>query len=154
MRSINEMAVRALRPAIVVTACALVAIIALHKITERMRASPRVGDILAFAPSAVAPNGDDTRLLVDRPDRFGCVLDLNVLRRTGGSLIVETEIGGDARHFRVHWAGGRTSGDTANCGGTADLIIDRSDLDILALTAGGFGVGPTPMPVFTSDIGN
>jgi hypothetical protein len=24
----------------------------------------------------------------------------------------------------------------------------------LALTAGGFGVGLTPMPVFTSDIGN
>ena len=154
MRSINEMAVRALRPAIIVTACVLVAIIAMHKVTELARATPRVGDILAFVPSPVVPSDEDTNLLVDRQDQFGCVLDLNVLRRSGGSLIVETEIGGDARNFRVHWAGSRTSDNTANCGGNADLIIDRRDLDILALSAGGYGVGRKRMPVFTGDVGN
>jgi hypothetical protein len=111
MRSINEMAVRALRPAIVVIAC-------------------------------------------DRQDQFGCVLDLSVLRRSGGNLVVETEIGGNARNFGVHWAGGCTSDNTANCGGNVDLIIDRRDLDILALSAGGYGIGRKRMPLPTGDVGN
>ena len=154
MRSINEIAARALRPAIAVTACALLAAGLGNKITALTQARPRLGDILAFAPSTSLPDSDGTRLLVHRPDQFGCVLDLDVLRHSGGSLVVETEIGADASNFRVHWAGTRTSNDTANCGGSADLIIDRRDLDILALTAGGYGVGPKHMPLPTGDIPN
>jgi hypothetical protein len=141
MRPINELAVRALRPAIAVTACAFLAAGLGDKFTALARSRPSVGDILAFVPSTSMPDGDTTRLLVHRPGQFGCVLDLAVLRRSGGSMVVETEVGVDASNFRVHWAGTRTSNDNANCGGSADLIIDRRDLGILALTAGGYGVG-------------
>ncbi len=155
MRSINERVALALRPAIVVAVCVLVAVIAVNTITQLARTTPHVGDILVFAPSAVVPVGDDdTRLLVHRQDQFGCVLDLNVLRRSGGSLVIETEIGGNTKNFRVHWAGDRTSGDTGNCGADANLVIDHRDLSILALAAGDYGISHKRIPAFADDISN
>jgi hypothetical protein len=155
MRGFDKHAARALLPAIVVTACGLAAIISVSTIADLEHASPHPGDILAFTPSAtIAPADQNTRLLVHRQDRYGCVLDLDVLRQSGGSLIVETEIGGDGRNFRVHWAGARTSADTGNCGSDADLIVDRHDLDVVALSAGGYGVGRKRMPIIISDAGN
>jgi hypothetical protein len=150
MRSINEIAARVLRPAIAVTLCVFVAAGLADKITALARAKPHVGDILAFVPARPMAGGDRTRLLVHRPDQFGCVLDLGVLRRSGGSLIVETETGGDTGDFRVHWAGSRTSSDTANCGNNADLLIDRRDFDILAVTASGYGIDRGRLPQATN----
>jgi hypothetical protein len=154
MRPIKKMAIRALRPVIVATACGLIAVTGVNRIVEFARATPHVGDILTFAPSSVVPSDNGVRLLVHRQDQFGCVLDLNVLRHSGGSLIVETETetDGGAGNLGVHWAGNRTSADTANCGSDADLIVDRRDLTILALSAGGYGVGPRRMPWLTGDI--
>ena len=76
------------------------------------------------------------RLLVRRQDQFGCVLDLNVLRQSGGSLIVEIRPGNGASDFRVHWAGARTSDDPGNCGndtdrrppGSGNLVVFRRRL--------------------------
>jgi hypothetical protein len=153
MRTINEIAARALRPVVVVAGCGLVVAVAVNRIVELARATPHVGDILAFVPSTIVLGEEDTRLLVHQQDQFGCVLDLNVLRRSGGSLIVETEIDG-AKNFRVHWAGERTSADTGNCGSDADLVVDHRELSILALSAGGYGIGPKGMRVFGGDIAN
>jgi hypothetical protein len=153
MRTINEIAAWALRPVVVVAACGLIVAVAVNRIVELARATPHVGDILAFVPSSSVSGEEDTRLLVHRRDQFGCVLDLNVLRRSGGSLIVETEIDG-AKNFRVHWAGDRTSADTGNCGSDADLIVDHRELKILALSAGGYGVGSRRMRIFGGEIAN
>ena len=154
MPTIAKKAVRAIAPTIVAAACVLGVLFVVNKIVDLARGTPHVGDILAFVPSTTEPGESGTRLLVHRRNQFGCVLDLNVIRRSGGSLIVETEAGGGAGNFRVHWAGDRTSAGTENCGIDADLIVDRSDLNILALSAGGYGVAPKPMPVLTGDIGN
>jgi hypothetical protein len=51
-----------------------------------------------------------------------------------------------AGSFRVHWAGQRTSSDTGNCGDHADLILDGMELDLLALSAGGYGTDQKRMP--------
>jgi hypothetical protein len=148
MRSISEIAARALRPAIAVTVCVFAAAGLTDEIAALAHAGPQVGDILAFVPARTTPSGGDTRLLVYRPDQFGCVLDLDVLRRSGGSLVVEAKTGGGG-NFGVHWAGVRTSNDTANCGNNADLLIDRRDFNILAVSANDHGIDPgEPPPAF------
>ncbi len=136
MRTRNRKATRALLPAIVAATCAIAASIALSPILGLARATPHIGDIIAFAPSADLPTDQDIHLLVQRPDQYGCVIDLAIIRQAVGSLVVETESGGGAKHFHLHWAGARTSADTGNCGGDADLIVDQQDLDILMLAAG------------------
>jgi hypothetical protein len=141
MRTTNNKAARALHNAIAGAAGVLALALILTGIVRVAHGSPHVGDIVAFVPSMTAHAGKGTRLLVHRQDQFGCVLDLNVLRQSGGSLIVETQFGAGASGFRVHWAGVRTSEDPGNCGSDADLIVDHSDLDRLSLSAGGYGVG-------------
>ena len=78
-----------------------------------------------------------------RSGQFGCVLDLNVLRQVGGSLIVEAKLGTGQDTWQLHWAGERTSSDTANCGNDAELILNAADVRLL------FAAGrqsPAPLP--------
>jgi hypothetical protein len=104
------------------------------------RSGPSVGDIISFDQAKDVPMEGDARLLVHRVDHFACVLDLNVLRQSGGSVIVEARMPGENRGFHLHWAGERTSADPADCGRTADLLVGHRDMDILAMAAGGYGV--------------
>jgi hypothetical protein len=154
MSSLNHNAVRAMRPAIVAVGCMLATAIAVNAVVTMVRAAPHIGDIVAFAPSVEAPSDETTRLVVHRQNRSECVLDLNVLRRSGGSMIIETESAALPGGFAAHWAGVRTSEDASNCGGDADLTIDHRVLDILALAAGGYGVGRKRLPILTGDVSN
>jgi hypothetical protein len=146
MRTINNKTARSLRPTIAAATGMLVVALALDVMVRLAHTTPQLGDIVAFAPSASAPADDGARLLVHRQDQFGCVLDLNVLRRSGGSMVLETQLSVQGNNFRVHWAGTRTSDDPGNCGSDADLILDRLDLEILSLAAGGYGMHPTAEP--------
>ena len=111
---------------------------------------PQVGGIIAFEPSAEVDPGPGIRIAVDRGDGSGCTLDLNAIRRSGGSMVVESELAGHAGMFRVHWAGQRTSGDGADCGREADLSVKRKNLDLLASYAGGYGSGPDRAPLLAT----
>ena len=152
MRRNDSKATRLLLPAALAAACLLTAATAVNAIAELARAAPHVGDIIAFTPSVRAPAVAATRLIVHRPDQFGCILDLNVLVHAGGSLVVEAQTADSAISYRVHWAGEHTSADSGNCGSDTDLIIDHHDLDVLALAAGGFGVGFRRIPINTSQL--
>jgi len=143
MRTIDKKPADAVRPAIVAGMGILTAVACFGLLLRLAQITPHVGDIVAFVPSATAPAGENTRLLVQRQDQFGCVLDMNVLRHSGGSLVIETQLGPEAKSFRVHWAGARTSADAGNCGSDADLIVDALDLNVLSFSAGGYGVNPT-----------
>lgn len=154
MPTITRKAARFIGPTLVVAGIALAVFFVTSKIIGLAHVTPHVGDIIAFTPPSEEANEPGTRLLVHRRDQFGCVLDLDVLRHSGGSLIVETDISGDGRNFGVHWAGDGTSADTGNCGTDADLLVDRSDMNILALSAVGYGAGRRAMPVVFGDIGN
>ena len=153
MRTTNDKLARSLLPAAIAALCMLGTVTTVKAITELTHPAAHVGDIIAFAPSNGDPSADSPRLIVHRQDRFGCVLDLNTLRRFGGSLIVEGQFG-TGKNFRVHWAGQRTTADTASCGEQADLIVDAGDLDILALSAGGYGAGRKRTPFTAADFGN
>jgi hypothetical protein len=144
-----------MRPAIVAVACVLATAIAVNAIVALARASPHIGDIVAFVPSSEPQSDETTRLAVHRQNRSECVLDLDVLRRSGGSMIIETESTSEpGGGFGVHWAGLRTSEGPGDCGAGADLTVDHRDLDILALSAGGYGVGRKRLPILTGDISN
>jgi hypothetical protein len=146
MRPTKDSTARILLPAIIGLACLSLIVGAASAIAAMTHATPRVGDIVAFTPVAGQPVEGSTRLIVNRPNQFGCVLDLGIIRRSGGSLVVESEMTDAAGSFRVHWAGQRTSSDTGNCGDHADLILDGMELDLLALSAGGYGTDQKRMP--------
>ena len=128
----------------------LLTLTAMGAIAGMTHPSPCVGDIIAFTPSGAQPVADATRLIVHRPEQYGCMLDLGIMRQSGGSLVVESEIIGAAGSFRVHWAGARTGAGIADCGNDADLILDRRELDTLALHVGGYGAGTKRTPVMLS----
>lgn len=101
---------------------------------------PRVGDVVAFDPAHHAAFDSVARLTADRPRQPSCTLDVAVIQRTGGSLVVEERGIGPDRSYRAHWAGPRTSEDTDDCGTDADVVLSQIDIYTLATAAGGFGV--------------
>ena len=149
----DQNAIRAMQPALAATGCLLAAAVAVNAVVALACAAPQVGDIVAFVPSATMASGDDTRLVAHRRGRADCILDVGVLRRSGGSLVVDAQLFGAGEDFRVHWAGPRTSDDPRNCGGDVDLIVGQQELNILALAAGGWGVGGQQMPAINDQLG-
>jgi hypothetical protein len=152
MRTTNDRIARALLPVLTGAGCMVTMLIAMNAITELSHSRPRIGDIVAFTATQEEPVEGDTRMGARRPDQFGCALDLNTLRHSGGSLFVEGELPRAPGSFRVHWGGERTSTDTGNCGANADLILEAHELDILASVAGGYGVGPNRTLVLVNEI--
>ncbi len=142
MRTINTKLIRVLVPAAAAASGVLAGAIMWNVIVTLAHPAPQVGDIVAFIPSAATPADDGTRLIVHRQDQSGCVLDLNVLRQSGGSLLIENQTAASPPSFNAHWAGARTSADAADCGPQADLIVDRLDLAILSFSAGGYATTP------------
>jgi hypothetical protein len=99
------------------------------------RAAPKVGDMVVFSGAPDPADNDATRFVVRRPGLSGCVLDLDAIRQTGGSLVVEARMTHPAPAFRLHWAGLRTSVASDDCGNNADMIIGEADLISIALAA-------------------
>jgi hypothetical protein len=102
---------------------------------------PAVGDIVQFDPQSYLPVDMHTQVAAARADASGCVLDIESIHRDGGSLVVEQRyLGDDNARYRVHWAGQRSAEGAADCGHDADLMLDDTNLELLAMAAGGWGV--------------
>ena len=108
---------------------------------------PSVGDMIVFLPTP--PDTDSWQLTVattsvaGRPEAAGpCVFDPNEIAANGGSLVVEGRTDSSPPVFQLHWAGQHTAKGAGDCGASADLTLDRYDLQRLANAAGGFGVHP------------
>jgi hypothetical protein len=102
----------------------------------REAAAPHVGDMIAFHPNGSTTAGK--RLTVLTKAGTTCMLETGTLQGSGGSFIIERPAPGN--RFLVHWAGQRTSRGNADCGSSADVILDAQQLDILggaALVSGG-----------------
>jgi hypothetical protein len=114
---------------------------------ELERYGPDVGAIVVFRPSAQSK--DMWRITASVDDTAGaalsCTLSPTAMAVGGGSLVVEARRMSSPPIYRVHWAGQSTSDDSGNCGRQADLVLSRSDLQKLANTAGGYGIGPKAM---------
>ncbi len=102
---------------------------------------PAVGDIVQFDPKSYLPTDMHTQVAATRADASGCTLDIEAIHRAGGSLVVEQRYhAGQSPRYQVHWAGRRSAEGAADCGREADLMLDDSNLDLLAMAAGGWGV--------------
>jgi hypothetical protein len=111
---------------------------------------PQIGDMIVFVPAQ--GDGDTWQLQVStnsvtgREEAAGpCVFDPNEMSAAGGSLIVEAREETSPPKFQLHWAGHHTAKGAGDCGQTADLTLDRYDLQRLANAAGGFGPKPTAL---------
>src|SRR5215472_17442048 len=95
----------------VVLGCLIAAIltssVAVVSAARTLDLAPVVGDILVFKPGARMPA--DWGFTANNHNAVACTLDPSVIARAGGSLVVEERLD-DSRAYRVHWAGGATSG--------------------------------------------
>jgi hypothetical protein len=104
---------------------------------------PKVGDIVSFDPREALSRDMQPKITATRAsDHPGgtCVLDVTVMHAGGGSVVIEARQPQTSSGYRVHWAGAHSSDDPANCGASADLLLNQEDIEILALAAGGYGV--------------
>jgi len=107
---------------------------------------PKIGDIVVFKAGSQDTDTWEMSIPVTTVSAIGlpitaCTLDPNVMATEGGSLVVEGRQDEPSLSYRVHWAGTRTAPMPRNCGSAADVTVSRTDLQRLANTAGGFGVG-------------
>ena len=98
---------------------------------------PRVGDMVRFDPAQTSLFDSSARLVAGRPEQASCVVDVGMVQRSGGSLVVEQRATGGVRVYRAHWAGPRTSEKATDCGPDADLVLSSADMNVLAMAASG-----------------
>ena len=84
---------------------------------------PRVGDIIAFDPTRQAGFDSPAQLTAQRSEQTDCILDLRLLQRTGGSLVLEGRTAPPSGLYTAHWSGGHTSNEQLDCG--IDASISR-----------------------------
>jgi hypothetical protein len=102
---------------------------------------PQLGDIISF-PVTRIPSISTASIRVNPAGASGnrpCILDVPVMQRFGGSLVVEARFEPD-RGVQVHWAGVRTSDGPEDCGGSVDLVLNSFQIAALVFAAGGTGV--------------
>ena len=139
---------RTMLPVAVGAGCMITFLCVIDGIGATTKTAPRFGDIISFQSTSTPPSSGELRLTVQRADGSpGCTLDLGTLRHTGGSFVIESEASKLADSFQVHWAGDQTTTDTGDCGASANLIVQASDLNMLALAAGGYGVVKKRLPI-------
>jgi hypothetical protein len=106
------------------------------------RTAAQTGDIIVF-PATRVPSISRASLTVRRAivaDSTSCILNVQTMQKSGGSLVVETAQFKPGLLFRVHWAGKRTSSDRDDCGRSADLLLNGNQISALIFAAGGTGV--------------
>ncbi len=133
-------------PVLVATAITVTGCLSTFLMVQLDEFRPKIGDIVAFKPGSQ----DTDMWQITIPATFvsptgtllgECFLDPNVMADKGGSLVVEGSQDQPSLQYRIHWAGSETSRTAGNCGNSVDLLVSRTDLQRLANSAGGFGVG-------------
>jgi hypothetical protein len=103
---------------------------------------PKLGDIVAFDPLETMSKDMKAQvpaIPVDSRPGVRCVLDVQTMHASGGSVVIESRLSPTGYGTRVHWAGARSAEGGTNCGSSADLLVSQDDLEVLAMAAGGFG---------------
>jgi hypothetical protein len=122
-------------------ACFIIVILAINLAQLANQPRPRTGDLLIFTPAKhswleVEPVEVAT---IGKASPRSCILDPQVMKQFGGSLLVESTQLHPRLSFRVHWSGSHTSDQATDCGSAVDLRLDDHDLDAMSLSAGGSG---------------
>jgi hypothetical protein len=135
-----------------------IAIFGLLRLTDAL--APQVGDIISFhrtesdRPYAPVP----VKVLITRgAHSVPCILDVNIMRTSGGSMVLEDLQFSPHPSYRVHWEGRRTSDGYNDCGASVDMVLSRRDVIALKsasvgwdITADGQVAGSMYGPVFST----
>jgi hypothetical protein len=130
----------AFRVMVVVVTAGILLTAGLLRLADRL--TPQTGDIIAFPVTGV-PSVSTASFAVARavaPEGMSCILAVQSMQKSGGSLVVESTQFEPSRIFQVHWAGARTSNDRDDCGDSADLLLNSDQISALIFAAGGSGV--------------
>jgi hypothetical protein len=140
MRTDDQKSSNLMTPLLLAGAAALASFVgAIHLAQAVAELGPAVGDVIDFRADRKAVVNMESGLDVSRVDHTACTLDVAALRRSGGSLVVERRLPGTPRLYQVHWSGTHTS-QASDCGSPADLLLRDTDMEVLAMAAGGYGV--------------
>ena len=120
-------------------AALLASSVAMVSAATRIEIGPRVGDILVFRRGARMPTDWEFTVMSTAVPAAPCSLRPDIMAVEGGSLVVEQRLQ-SPRAFQVHWAGIRTSAGVSDCGGSAELVVSYTDLQLLSNVVGGPGV--------------
>jgi hypothetical protein len=135
MRSRKLKASRVLMPAVTGGICMIMLMSAMNAVADWRNASPAVGDLIAFAPQPAFGSSEPEVMSVKSLPNAVCVLDTGVLRRSGGSFMIQSRIDAEDGVVIAHWAGPRTSEGPDDCGNGSELVLDREQLSRLASAA-------------------
>jgi hypothetical protein len=102
---------------------------------------PGVGDVVAFDANFGVPADLPTRLSVTRADGTQCQLDLEVMQRVHGSLMVDAVTSDSPHVYLLHWAGAHSSLGAGDCGAAADIVASDTVMATQLVATGGVGVG-------------
>jgi hypothetical protein len=134
----------ALMVMVFVIVIAMLLMVGLFRLADNL--GPQIGDIVSFPPSRIPSFGTASVAVSHVTPSFNrsCILDVHVMQRFGGSLVIEATQRKPDRNFLVHWAGGRTSDGLDDCGSSADLLLNRVQITALIFAAGGTGLKAEP----------
>jgi hypothetical protein len=138
-RKSSELYTAATILAAVIIACLLLTA-GLQRLADDL--GPQTGDIISF-PATQIPSISTASITVNTAGAPGgrpCVLDVHVIQKSGGSLVIEAKRFGPDPGFQVHWAGVRTSDGWEDCGDSVDLLLNSVQISALVFAAGGTGV--------------
>lgn len=122
--------------------CVLIAVllgsIEIITVLHIFKEGPRVGDMVTFSAKTIGIDQDPMKVaLAAAPANRTCVLSPDVMRASGGSLVVEARQAPKGKPlYRVHWAGVHTAKGAEDCGGQANLVLSANDLRALASATG------------------
>jgi hypothetical protein len=118
-------------------AIGVTSIVSMLRIVDHMR--PSVGDIIEFDATKIVAQDSEPRLEVKPVDPSGvalCTLDVQRMRQSNGSLMIEAMRPDPIFNYRVHWAGGPTSEARSSCGISANLLLSEVQITRLKMAAG------------------
>ena len=127
-----------------ILASALSLFVCLMSFSEVAQIGPDVGEIVSFNPQNgprywSQPGIAAVATVHGKPRE--CVLMPSVMAQFGGSLVIEAKELSHPPAFRAHWSGRHTATGPTDCGKSADLTLQLTQLRALANVAGGYGAG-------------
>jgi hypothetical protein len=125
----------------VFTLALFVSMVALMRLAQ---IGPDIGEAVVFEPRQYARYLEEPGVFVSHaaPAEGAartCVLTPSVIAEGGGRLVLEAKEMTSPPVYRAHWAGGHTDRNGGDCGQSADLTLQLSQVRILARVAGGWG---------------
>ena len=114
-------------------------------LTELAQDGPDIGESVVFTPRQDTRYWEEPGIPVPRASPKDtatrhCVLTPSVMAEEGGRLVLETKEMARPPVYRAHWAGGHTDRGGGDCGVSADLTLQLSQVRTLARIAGGWGM--------------